>query len=303
MRTPLQAGLDNAPRPAARLGLLVALLGWFVLSGAQAEEDPLEVVIPPLEEPQAAYFSQILDLALSKTEDSHGPYTLDTYPYLFTTGRFLAELKRGGIINVHWGTVDRERAEELRPIPIPLLKELNSYRIFLIRDGEQEVFEQVETLDDLRELRAGQGAHWIDADVLRNNGLPVVTSAHYDLLFNMLAGGRFDYFPRGLYEIWEEHRVHEDRGLAIERTLMLYYPAHMYFYVTKDNKALAERIEKGLREAIDDGSFDEVFFDYPGFERGYREITNNQRRVFKLEHPLTELMESPPFDRYLREEP
>ena len=98
----------------------------------------------------------------------------------------------------------------------------------------------------------------------------------------MPANKRFDYFPRGLYEVWGEQKVNADKNLVIEDSLMLYYPAPIYFFVNKKNVALANRIERGLRIAMQDGSFDKLFFSIPGFTEGLSEITNPSRKTFTL---------------------
>ncbi|MFP5393583.1 MAG: hypothetical protein ACLGI6_18875, partial [Gammaproteobacteria bacterium] len=85
--------------------------------------------------------------------------------------------------------------------------------------------------------------------VLQASGLPVVTSLKRSSLFAMLAVKRFDYFPRGLFEVWAEAAMPENRGLTIENSLMLYYEMPLYFWVRRDNVALAKRLERGLKLA------------------------------------------------------
>jgi hypothetical protein len=238
-----------------------------MISYAQEPLTPVtRIILPPIEksaEKTGSFFPRILELALIKTLDTHGPFQISSYPHQLTNSRFLAELERNGVINLMWTMTDQTRETKLVPIKISLLKELNSYRIFLIR--------------------AGQGTSWPDTEILKNNQLPLVTSAHYELLFDMLKARRFDYFPRGLYEIWDEYLLHKDQHVAIEQTLMLYYHAPIYFFTNKENPLLAERIETGLNIAIADGSFDELFYSYKGFKKGEEEINNQSRRLFELQ--------------------
>jgi len=275
-------------RQALQPWLLVLLAGFFWPSLSSAQTEPLRISIPALEntylEPDR-YYPKLLDLALQKTQASHGPYRIQYASQTLTTGRILANLKQGKEFDLAWALPDAKHEAQLIRIPISLLRGLSSHRVFLIRAEDQHRFEGIQSLEDLRQLRAGQGQHWVDTQFLRANKLPVVTSAHYKLLFNMLAGGRFDYFPRGLYEIQDELRRHQDLGLAIEPNLMLYYPAPMYFYVNKKDKALADRIEQGLRIAQEDGSFDKLFFSIPGFRWGYRQMMNPERQILYLKRP------------------
>src|SRR5690606_18596680 len=269
------------------------LIVSFVLAGscfAQARQDAetLHIVLPyisPSAPSHQMYFPKVLALALDKTAATDGPYTISYLRNNFTLARIISELKFGRSVNVLWTSPDEERERELLPIRIPLLHGLNSHRVFLIRESDRRLYRKIKTLDDLRELRAGSVANWPDTQIMLNSNLPVVTSAHYELLFTMLAGKRFDYFPRGLYEVWDEQQVHAGKDLVVEENLMFYYPAPIYFFVNPRDKALAERIERGLRIAIEDGSFNELFFSEPGFRRGYEELSNRHRRVFELEQP------------------
>jgi hypothetical protein len=232
-----------------------------------------------------AYFPKLLALVLDKTAATHGPYEISYFRNNFTSARIISELKFGRSINVLWTSPDEDRERELLPIRVSLLQGLNSHRIFLIRQKDREKFKAIQSLDELRRFRAGSVSNWPDTKVMQASDLPVVTSAHYELLFTMLAGKRFDYFPRGLYEIWDEQLVHADKDLVIEESLMFYYPAPIYFFVNPRDKKLAERIERGLQLAMEDGSYHELFFSVPSFKRGYEELSNKERRIFDLEQP------------------
>lgn len=250
------------------------------------------IVIPPIEKTageNSTFYPRLLELALEKTVDSHGPFTITYHPLELTRNRLVAELEKDNVINVLWAMTNPQREAALHPIKISLLKELNNYRIFLIRKNDQRRFNKIKSLDDLRLLRAGQGSTWPDTEILKSNNIPVVTAMHYGLLFDMLDANRFDYFPRGLNEIWDEQKIHSDKGLIIENSLMFYYHCPIYFFTSKQNLELANRIETGLKIAMEDGSFDALFYSYEGFKRGEAEMTANRRIIFNLEQnqPIT----------------
>lgn len=257
-------------------------------SSANQSKTPqtLSITIPQPEKSSLAhgqYFAKLLELALQKTQATDGDFELKHSNDTYTSNRLLAELIRGdNAINVIWTSTSKMREQLLLPIKISIVRGLNSYRVFLIRKEDQEKFHSVHNLNDLRKLQAGQGAQWPDTAVMMSNNLPLVTAAQSDLLFDMLAGRRFDYFPRGLYEVWGEQELNADRGLIVEDSLMLHYPAPIYFFVNKKNTALADRIERGLRIAIQDGSFELLFFSVPGFKRGYEELQHSSRMTLEL---------------------
>ncbi|SFV07760.1 hypothetical protein [Pseudoduganella namucuonensis] len=194
-------------------------------------------------------------------------------------------MKNNGVIDVMWDGSNRQRETDLLPVRVSLLKELNDYRLFLIRAEDADKFAAVKTLDQLRALTAGAGVNWPSTDVLRANGLPVMTSIDYEYLFPMLRVKRFDYMPRGAHEAWSELAQHEGEGLAVERTIFLHYRVPYYFFVSRARPALAARIERGLRIAQKDGSFDRLFNSIPAFQRGMEEIAARKRRVFELHLP------------------
>ena len=72
-----------------------------------------------------------------------------------------------------------------------------NHRLFFIRQGDQARFDNIKTLEDLKQIRFGQGRSWQDASILENAGLNVVKATKKPSLYHMLDGGRFDAFPPG----------------------------------------------------------------------------------------------------------
>lgn len=128
--------------------------------------------------------------------------------------------------------------------------------------------------------------------ILRANGVLVVTSPTYDGLFKMLDGRRFDYFPRTPLEIWDEQAINAET-LEVEPRIALHYYQDSYYMVNRANKALAEVIRQGLEKAIADGSFDRLFDQFYG-ER-LRRAQLDKRLVIELKNPL--LTPSTPLNR------
>jgi hypothetical protein len=89
----------------------------------------------------------------------------------------------------------------------------------------------------------------------------MLASIGYESLFEMLAAGRFDAFPRGLNEVGSEMKEQLPRypGLTLEKTKAIYFPFPVYFWVSKQNTPLARRVLQGLKLAERDGSFKALF--------------------------------------------
>ena len=267
--------------------LLLILFLCNPAASAFAKQPPLQVIIPGDAHPELEhirYFHELIDLALRKTSRYPGDYRIVFFPQVANYERYLRELKAGNL-DVLWTNSNAERERDLQPIRLSLLKDLNSYRLLMIRREDQPLFAQVRNLDDLRKLRCGLGTHWPDTEIVRSNGFEVITALRQDSLYRMLSSKRFDFFPRGLYEVWREAKTLAGADTVIEQKLMLYYQSPVYFFVNKNNRRLAKRLARGLALAQADGSFDQLFFSVPSFKRGYEELNNSQRLLLRLESP------------------
>ncbi|MEH6346258.1 MAG: hypothetical protein V7785_14290, partial [Bermanella sp.] len=212
------------------------------------------------EDTRNEYFVSLLKLSLDKTKNL-GSYKLAPAGNKMVQRRAIANLSQGISIDILWTMTSEEREETLLPVRIPLLKGLLGHRIFIIKKEDENRFSKIESINELKSLSAGQGKGWPDTDILKYNGFKVVESPTYISLFKMLESDRFDYFPRGVNEPWSEVMQHQDKNLVVEKTLLIQYPAPIYFFFKKSNSALASRIEKGLWLAIEDGSFDKLELD------------------------------------------
>lgn len=262
-------------------GCVLCLVGPGGLHAAEITR----IQVPPFDGPRdgrPGYFFEVLDLALKKTQGTHGPYEVSILKEVISLERAVSELKQGRLIDLVFTAPNPGLTNGLRPIPISLLKELNNYRILLIRQGEQTRFDRIRTLDELKQLTAGLGLQWVDTKLMRQNGFKVEGSALHDNLFHMLAAKRFDFFPRGIYEIQSDHTKFQSLGLAIEKGLFLYYEAPFYFFVNQGNARLASRIETGLRLALADGSFDRLLASYPEFKAALETQRTAPRRMLRL---------------------
>ncbi|WP_254618472.1 diguanylate cyclase [Vibrio metschnikovii] len=197
----------------------------------------------------------------------------------------LTEEIQANNIDVMWAGASSERDEKLLAIRIPIFKGLMGHRLFIIRSGDQAKFSQIKNLSQLRALKAGQATFWGDTQVIKQANLPIVTTIKYNNLFPMLEGGRYDYFPRGVLEPWEEVAQHTQLNLAVEKDLMLIYPFALYFYVSRYNQPLYNQIYQGFISAINDGSFDSLFFNHPLIKDTLAKANLGQRTILRIDNP------------------
>jgi len=230
-----------------------------------------------------AYRTALLQLVLDKTLDE-GRCVLSPQFTTVTQDRGLALLQEGRIDVVSVPTT-LQRERDLRPVRFDILRGLLGYRVLLIRKQQQADFAAVQTPEELRRFRLGFGSQWADLPLLQYNGFNVIAAPQYESLFGMLVRERFDAFPRGLNEAWQElsERQTDFPDLMVEPTLALNYPWPVYFFVRQGNQPLAERLQRGLMKAEADGSMHQLFMRHHGHLLQQANLT--KRRLFQLVNP------------------
>lgn len=274
---------------------------FFLLpgSGNVFAEEPLVVKIRPFREKNIDYTQeykyQLIELVLSKTEATDGPFRIEVAGEEVIAQSRVMELVDRGELNLILTMTSREREELLFPVRIPIYKGLFGYRIFIINRRDLNKFAAIQTEEELKALWAGQGHDWPDTQILKANGYNVTTSPNYPGLFAMLEKGRFDYFPRAVSEPWREVEEEKARDLVVEPSLLIQYYAPAYFFVSKQNTKLAERLERGFEMAIQDGSFDQLFNTHWYIQDTLKLAKIPERKIFRLKNPL--LPPETPLDR------
>lgn len=245
-----------------RYGYLRSLCAGFVLvlvpaspAFAQAPAS-YEVVYNKPAATGRGYMQDLLKLALDYSGKS---YTYSTTDETYSRPRQMESVKNGSL-SLMWGGTSEQMETDYIPVRIDAYRGLMSHRVFIIRKGDQTRFDAIKTIEDLRQIKFGQGRSWQDAKIMEQAGLKVVKTTKKNGLFYMLDGGRFDAFPRGANEAWNEIAAFSKLSLAVEKNLVLVYPLPTYFFVHKGRPELAADIEAGLESAIADGSFDRYFY-------------------------------------------
>ena len=233
-----------------------------------------------------SYRIDLLKLAMEKTAKSDGQYSLEPVGNKMTQSRGILFLEKGEKVNIGFFPSNKERESKLFSVKIPILRGLLGYRVFLIRKESLANFSKIESLEQLKtKYSAGFGDQWADFKILQINNIPVVGTSKYESLFYMLSAKRFDYFPRGINEAWNEISDKKEKypDLAVDPYTALYYPYPVYFFVNKNNLKLADRIERGLKTALEDGTFKELFLKY--HNKIIQQADINNRKLFILKNP------------------
>jgi hypothetical protein len=269
----------------------------FMLNPQSGWCEEFVVIYPAAAETDTrVYELGLLQEALEKTVDEYGPYRIELSKSFYNPQRAEIELRKGTEVNIDGLTLSSVTTKDrIIPIHFPVMKGVLGYRTFLIHKKDRDKFANIKTLDELKQLRVGQGIGWGDIPIFKHHDFKVATGKDYDSLFDMLIAGRFDYFSRGIGEALPEYNQHKTRlpDLWIEETILLYYPYPIYFFVNHQYPKLAERVQRGLELMLEDGSFDEYFLQY--HEPMLEQAGIKDRKLFRIENPF--LPPGVPFDR------
>lgn len=254
-------------------------------SDEHAEAEPPQQIILWYRNYDSPAIHALLDLALQKTPE-YGLYTIVRSPEM-NQGRALRELAsdRSRSVQVANVATTPEREDNLLAVTIPIDGGLLGYRVCVTTKDMLPRFKGITRLADVRErrIRFGQGRHWPDTKILEANGLDVVTHPGFENLFDMLEGGRFECFARGVSEVYYDLKLRSDKNLVIEPTLLFTYTMPNYFFVGRSDLSLAVRIQLGLERAIADGSFADFMHAY--YTRPVQALHLSDRHVFHLGNP------------------
>nr|WP_314858340.1 transporter substrate-binding domain-containing protein [uncultured Undibacterium sp.] len=267
----------------------ICMLSFCVCVSALPKSSSVTRVIHPADEekgdPRFNDVKEILRVALEKTVVEFGPFELQASSQNTNGLRYLNNLANDSNLNVVWSSTTEEKERNYLPIRIPLRKGLLGYRLMLVHKDKQALLKDVESLQDLKKFSVGQGVGWDDVKLYEANGIEVI-EAKYSNLFRMLSYKRFDFFPRGINEIFTEFEKEsaQNPDLVIDENLLIHYPWPYYFFVSKSNPQLQKRLELGLRKMIKDGSFDAIFWKYNG--KAIEAVNFKKRRIIHMKNHL-----------------
>jgi hypothetical protein len=261
----------------------IILLSTFLHFSAQSE------IIKHLDnsnefDQQKSYFVELLKLSLEKSSAKYGPFKRETSDITMVSDRQLKSVDQG-ILDVVWAMTSKNRENLAMPIRIPLLKGALGYRVLVIRKNQKQQFSDISNTKALQKLVAVQGADWPDFKILKSNNYAVQGSSWYSSIYKSLQAGFYDYYPRSIVEAWSEMNFYDSNNLLIDNNHLIQYPTAIYFFVNNKNHRLAARLNYGLMQAIDDGSFDKLFTEFPSHTKGLQELKSGKRMIHKLNNP------------------
>ena len=233
------------------------------------------------------YYLTMIEAALIATEPSHGAFEL-----IFTREQISSERKHELLVMGDKVNVDRlvgfpnqkGPREGLIRIAEPVLHGFMGYRILLIREEDQPLYQRIDTLEQLRKLPMGFGKGW-EGHVYRYNGFSVAEPLNMTMLLKMLAGKRYAFVPLSVIEIDDHYEIDGTQvdALVPEKNLLLYMPLPVYFYVSPTQPLLAARLNLGLKKLKESGQMGVIFKQH--FGDRLKRLNLPKRTMIELSNP------------------
>lgn len=275
-------------------GIKIFLLafGLLIATHLASQTAPMSVryASPPGHAFLHVYKVELIRRALDITREEFGDYELHEFngdnP---NDQRRVLLINDGSLVNVLWapsGSIVTKA--EVIEIPGDVLQGLLGYRICLKNSNAQRSFTDVKSLEDLRNVRIGQGEEWPDVSVYRANQIQPVLAPTLRSLFDMLGYKRFDCLPFGANEAAYvlDQRKTQYPFLELDDQLLLYYEFSIHFYVSKRFPRIAERLTLGLKKLQESGEFDAMFRRYHAAD--LKRLDLKKRRVICLKSPYVD---------------
>ncbi len=214
-----------------------------------------------MDSPKEKYKYNIAKMAMEKTVAQFGPYRIDAVPIeVMTPIRAKEVVRQGTKVNIYVALTTNDWEHDTIPVRIPIRRGILNYRLLLVHQNNRSTFANINSLEELKHLKVGSQLGWATTDILKAEGFNVVRGTKPDGMFYMLDGGRFDYLPRGINEIFNEQEKYKDKlQNTVAPNIALNLPAPTYFFVSPSEPGLAKRLEAGLEIMVKDGSLKAIF--------------------------------------------
>lgn len=235
-------------------------------------------------DPRYTYTYELMELIVKATPE-YASAQVKTTKMNMTRSRIFNELKKGNLLNVVAEAPQQEWDSNLIAVPIPIRKGLQGFRVFIIKDKNRENLVKIDSLQSLTALHTGSGNKWSTRLAMEQAGFIVVTANGYESLFGMLSMQRFTTFGRGINEAYQEVESHLALypDFVVDDHILLEIPLATYFYVSPSFPEIADRIKVGLLRLIENGEFDQFFFQK--YCSDILKANMSERILFKIDNP------------------
>ena len=246
--------------------------------------DIVKLQLQQMSENKAAHNTEVIRRALEITESEFGAFRLDKINTTMSSARMLQSLIEGSLINTVIVPASDLWDKHTISVKVPVRLGLLSYRLLLINKSDLSKFEKINTLDELKAIPVGLHKGWVTTKLFNLNAFNVIETGHFEGLFLMLNRYRFDYIPRGVYEVYDEVASRQDvlKDIVVEPTIALFIPTMSYVNVSPTDPKIAKRLASGLLQLQNNGELKKILHKYYGNDIKRANLKN--RKVFEINH-------------------
>ncbi len=268
-----------------QLFFCIAAIGIAILPSICVVASPSDVVYPKPKNQHDVMFEYPLQLLKLAIEQSKAPIGLASSSKYLPEKRALYKLRNKDGVDILWSLTSEQNEEDFLAIKIPLFKGLSGWRVPLISEEHQVPTETIKSVEDLKQYTVIQGSDWPGRFIFEANNIAVHHAYQEKSRFEMLSKKRGDMLFRSVVASGADKKLQEEFGVKIDSKLLVRYPSAVYFFVHKGNQELASYIKGGLEVAVENGSFDRLFYKMvmPVIERS--EL--NKRVILDIDNPFS----------------
>lgn len=238
---------------------------------------------------ESTYERDLLRLALEKTREKYGDFELvhsHLNPNVARSAQLLEFNARENGIRSFTYSENLIKKHKLEYVRFPIYRGVLGYRTCFTSSKLAPALKHIKTKKDLQQLSQAMGDGWQDEQILEENGIRVFTNPNFDSIFKTVALGRVDLFCRGTSEILYEYiKYSQLPNLAYDKHIAIHYPIPMFFFSSKKNQTLLDRVTEGLKIAYQDGSFNQLWASR--FSGGIHFSKLYERKIFYLNNKNT----------------
>lgn len=240
----------------------------------------------PFKDERQQYNQEVLHTALKLTIPEFGEYKFAPFSSSIPLSRLRTIINKGEIANLAIAVTTPEWEELTTPIRIPIRRGILNYRLLMTTKEKLKEFENVNTLEQIKEKWACVGRQWSTTRTLIALDFNINNAFEDNSILKMLSKERCDYVPRGVHEIYMEldKRKKNMPNLVAEPNIALFMPSPFYIFVSPNEPRLIKRLTLGLEKMVEQGILEEMVNKYYGHY--LKQAKLSERKLINVGNPV-----------------
>lgn len=169
---------------------------------------------------------------------------------------------------------------DLIPIKFPTYAGSYGYRVCYVNEANAQTFRAASPAK-LSEFTYGLVTGWKDIEILKYNNYKISENDSVIGLYKQLSLNRIDAVCRGVVEIdYEKQLAENTKNIVLDDSKIISYNLPFFYFVHKDDIALAKKLESGLIKAYHDGSYHTLWKKF--YEASLQDLHLSSRQILRL---------------------